>query len=261
MKNSIYNSFFYSNNFYINVGHGNYLQNVAKADAPKNLPTLLNLLELRGDEIVDPVEYRKGKNPFLVPLSRNPIDNSLLCYIRWPTQKDNFDLQLVRTNEVGIVLESLGTDLLCNRIALELDYNSSPNANKGIELINKDLQSSYKIGDFENYFKNGKYPVSTEEDRRSIALNTFILTKIGAFPDCFENMSNNFMKNKNHTSALITCEHAISTFYGWGHPMRFNAQQLGKNGQKAESGDGLRASLRLPIWTNSPTYDVCNYIY
>jgi hypothetical protein len=71
-------------------------------------------------------------------------------------------------------------------------------------------------------------------------------------------MSTSFMKNKNETSALITCEHAISVFYGWGHPMRFNAQQLEKNGQKKEAGDGFRASLRQPIWTNSPTHDVCN---
>lgn len=67
--------------------HESYLKDTARVNPPLRLNTLLKLLHKRGDKLIDP-SNRKGLIPFLVPVSLQS-DNSLLCYIRWPTQKDD----------------------------------------------------------------------------------------------------------------------------------------------------------------------------
>jgi hypothetical protein len=79
--------------------HISYMENIAKVTPPRRLETLLQLLEMSGDQTILSPNARKGLNPFLIPLSIRK-DGSILCYIRWPTQKDGMDLQLVRTTEV-----------------------------------------------------------------------------------------------------------------------------------------------------------------
>ena len=54
-------------------------------------------------QVVPPTE-RSGLNPFLIPIARSKEskgNGGVLCYIRWPTQKDDMDLQLVETTEVN----------------------------------------------------------------------------------------------------------------------------------------------------------------
>lgn len=116
--------------------HYNYLKDVAKVDPPQKLELLLQLLEMTdGEEIVSP-KVRKGMNPFLIPISRRKDDGSRLCYIRWPTQKETMDLQLVRTTDVGIYLVAMGTDQYCHRLAVEQDFFCLPTAAKALELLN-----------------------------------------------------------------------------------------------------------------------------
>ena len=57
-------------------------------------------------------------------------------------------------------------------------------------------------------------------------LDKYFLTKIGNFPDCYERIANHFFKQKNELSALVTCERALSVFYGWGHTSFFHSQML-----------------------------------
>ena len=74
--------------------HARYLTDVAKVQPPARLQALLELVDLRGEDTVIPPTDRKGLNPFLIPIARNKRDGSRLCYIRWPTQKEDMDLQV-----------------------------------------------------------------------------------------------------------------------------------------------------------------------
>jgi hypothetical protein len=124
--------------------HFDYLKDVAKVNPPRKLELLLQLLEMTdGEEIVSP-RVRKGMNPFLIPMSRSTVDGSMLCYIRWPTQKETMDLQLVRTTDVGIYLVAMGTDQYCHRLAVEQDFFCLPTATKALELLNASGQVKEK---------------------------------------------------------------------------------------------------------------------
>ena len=236
-----------------------FVSDVAKAAPPKRLAALLELINM-GKEYttVDPSKERRGLIPFLIPFAKSNKDGSFLCYIRWPTQKEDMDLQIVKTTEVGISLVSMGTDQYCHRLVAELDFYSSPNAPLAIDILNKSgAQSSsgsssqsplYTAGDFLPILKSGKFPIMTPEDLR-LVLDRFLLTKVGAFPDCYERISNNFMDKGNDISALVTCERAVSVFYGWGHPIAFHAILLDKIGRDKEARDAARAAMGMPAWT------------
>lgn len=228
------------------LNHAQYLENVAKFQIPKRLNTLLQILELEGNQIVSP-HAREGLNPFLIPLAKQPTRNNLLCYLRWPTQKVEMELQIVETNEVGVNLVSLSTDKLCLRKAIEADYYAKSYAQEVIDLVNKDGHM-YKSGDYISFFSSLKNQPTTEEGRRLI-LDRFILTKVGAFPDCYERLAQEFLEKKNEVSALVTCERAVNVFYGWGHPITFHVNILQKIGRKEEARDTARSSLHAPKWT------------
>jgi hypothetical protein len=206
--------------------HTAYLRDVARVKSPQRLRALLELIDLQGeDTLISPTD-RKGLNPFLIPLARNKKDNSRLCFIRWPTQKDEMDLQLCRTTEVGVVLVSLGTNQYCHRIAVEQDFYCTPTAPQAIALLNRDGEM-YTSGAYLDFLKSGKFPTLTDADLK-LVLDRYLLTKVGAFPDCYERLANNFMASKNDVSALVTCERAVSIFYGWGHPINFHAKVMSK---------------------------------
>ena len=229
-----------------------YMQRVAATKAPRRLETLLTLLDMTGTEelVATPpsAALRKELNPFLIPLSRNIKDGSLTCYMRWPTQKDDMDLQIVRTTPVGITLVALGTDQYCHRLAAEMDFYGSVNAAKAVSLVNGPGKL-YQSGDYLPMLKSGKFPAITEEDLR-LVLDRFLLTKVGAFPDCFERLSSAYLKSGNDVSALVTCERAVSIFYGWGHPLLWHANMLsGIPGRESEARDCARAALGMPVWT------------
>lgn len=116
--------------------HVNFLRDVARTEPPKKLELLLQLLEMSDDEKIVAPSERKGMNPFLVPLSKRGTDDSTLCYMRWPTQKEGMDLQLVRTTNSGIYLVAMGTDQYCHRLAVEQDFFCLPSAGKALELLN-----------------------------------------------------------------------------------------------------------------------------
>lgn len=206
--------------------HVTFMENVAKTVPPRRLETLLQLLEMSPEEQIVSPTARVNMNPFLIPLSKNKKDESTLCYIRWPTQKDSMDLQLVRTTEVGIYLVAMGTDQYCHRLAMEQDFYKKPTASKAIELLNAAGQM-YVPGEYEIFLNSGKFPIATEADLK-LVLDRYLLTKVGAFPDCYERLATNFWDTNNEVSALVTCERAVSIFYGWGHPVNFHAKLMSK---------------------------------
>ena len=68
----------------------------------------------------------------------------------------------------------------------------------------------------------------TFKKKTILPLLRFLLTKVGPFPDCYERIAENFLKKNDVVSALVTCERAMTIFYGWGHPIRFYSEMLQK---------------------------------
>ena len=128
------------------------------------------------DEIIDPADYRRGMNPFLIPLAKSKEDGSILAYIRWPTQKEDMDLQLVRTTDVGIRLVAMASTSYCRRIVAEMDFYSKPGTDEAIEIINKE-SALYQKGEFLGLLRSGKFPAITEEDL-ALILDRYLLTKV-----------------------------------------------------------------------------------
>jgi hypothetical protein len=149
--------------------------------------------------------------PFLIPLCKFQVDGSLLCYIRWPTQKDDMDLQLVRTNEMGVQLESIGTDQYCRRLVAELDFEGSSEYGAADAAL-KQAGLVYDRTAYETMLSSGRFPAVTQSDRRLI-FDKCLLTKVGAFPDCYERIANGFLAAGSEVSALVTCERATSVSY------------------------------------------------
>jgi hypothetical protein len=228
--------------------HSKFLKEVAKIDPPKRLPTLIKLLSMDdNEELVQPTE-RQNLNPFLIPLSKSKKDGSYLCYIRWPTQKEDMDLQIVRTTETGIELVAMGTDQWCHRQIATRDFYGDKSVEELTALLNKD-GSLYTVDDYMPFLKSGKFDSTTTEGL-SLVLDRYLLTKVGAFPDCFERLAEHFLEEGSQVSALVTCERAVSVFYGWGHPMSFHANMLnGITDRQAEARDAARAAVNMPLWT------------
>jgi hypothetical protein len=238
------------------MSHREFLETVAKADViPKRLDALLKILAMdhEDDVIVSPTD-RQGLNPFLVPIARSKKStdpaHGVLCYIRWPTQKEGMELQLVRTTEAGITLEALSTSEYILRKAVELDFAANPAAQSVLDVVNEGERIPlYTIGDYLAFLKSGKFPTLTEHDRR-IVLDKFLLTKVGQFPDSYERIANNFMDSKNEVSALVTCERALMIFYGWGSPCAFHSSMLLRcEGRDKEAKDSAKAAMGMPAWT------------
>ena len=227
--------------------HSKFLKDIAKSETPKNMELLLRLMEISGEKILSPKD-RKGMNPMLIPLTiGEDEEKGKLCYMRWPTQREDMELQLVRTCNAGMVLESMSTDLMCRRIVAEMDFYGKESATDAVAMLNE-AGFEYSSGDYIDYIKSGRFPTITEEDLR-LVLDRYLLTKVGPFPDCYERLADNFLEKKDTISALVTCERAVSLFYGWGHPVAFHADMLMMIGRETEAKDAARAALGMPLWT------------
>ncbi len=92
-------------------------------------------------------------------------------------------------------------------------------------------------------------------DKRLI-LDRYLLTKVGAFPEGYERIAEDFCQKKNDVSALVTCERCSNVFYGWGHPNTFHSLMLLKLNRENEANDTARSSLAMPKWTLASTMKV-----
>ena len=149
---------------------------------------------------------------------------------------------------VGIVLIAMSTDQLCKRIAAEMDFYSLSGSKTVIDIVNKD-SPLYEPGDFLPFLRSGKFATLSANDL-TLVLDRYLLTKVGAFPDCFERLAENYFSKDDVVSALVTCERSISVFYGWGHPVKFYANMLNRiPGREKEAADAARNALGMPAWT------------
>lgn len=244
---------FQSSRLFASVSHAEFLEKHALYQPPAELSALLEVLQLKGESIVSPTK-RSNLNPFLIPLSQSASDRSLLCFLRWPTQRDTMDLQLVRTTDAGVKLVSLSSAKLCLREIAEMDFHSHKSFNAAHAALEK-AGIKYVSKDFYSLLNSGKFPKDTEWDRRLI-LDRYLLTKVGAFPDCYERLAENFLKSKNDISALVTSERSNSLFNSWGHPLYFHCKMLSKLGRDKEVKESATAAMNLPKWTIANTFEV-----
>ena len=238
------------------TAHATFLKEVALVNAPNELSTLLKLLELNGHELLDPSE-RSGMNPFLVPIAKME-DGQKMCFVRWPTMAENtesgLDLQIVTTTPMGgIRLHAMNADQLTRRIVAEMDFFGKSGSANALAILNTDSEK-YVSGDYVPYLKSGKFPAITAEDLR-LVLDRYILTKIGPFPDCYERLARNFKARDDIVSCLVTCERAVSLFYGFGHPVTFHANMLFEVSRDTEGRDAARSALGMPLWTVADTIE------
>jgi hypothetical protein len=224
-----------------------FLTDVAKIEAPKNLDGLISILSKSGLELVDPRSSRASQNPFLVPLAKDSSDNSLIGYVRWPTQRDSLPLQVVKTNELGLSLLSLNTEHYCLKQAVEADINGNAKAEEFLQLANS--EKPYSLGDAQKFLSTAKLPLMSEENKLRLSLDRFLLVKIGQFPDCYRRIALDYFKVGNSLSSLITCDRAINLFFGWGSPAAFHVHMLNQAKRPDESKDASKSALAQPLWT------------
>jgi hypothetical protein len=139
-------------------------------------------------------------------------------------------------------------------MAIEMDFNNHAEASRSIDALNAHGQL-YKKGDHLPFLNSGKFPVATEHDRKLVA-DRYLLTKVGPFADCYERLAENFMKQGNDVSALVTAERSVTVFYSWGHPMHFHSKALRQLGRDKECLESARASMGMPKWTLASTQAV-----
>ena len=230
-----------------------------------NVQRLLSLLQTSGSYTLLGLDgrnefskYKKDKNinPFIIPIAKSTKNDRIIGYMRWPTQKEDMELQIVSTNQVGLCLESLNTIDYCYKMVIEMDNEQHPAAQEAVDLYNKDNnEKTYNNKDYQMFLEKfkGKFPLETAVDKR-LALDRFLLNKFSNFPDVYQRLANNLFLKNNSTSALITCEMGLDKFYGYGHPISFHADLLSRiPGSEKEASHAARSSMRMPVWTCAST--------
>lgn len=80
--------------------------------------------------------------------------------------------------------------------------------------------------------------------------DTYLLKKVGLFPDVIERKVARHLEKGDHVSALVTGEfYTRNHFPGFGRPFVFNAEVLLKVGRNPEAKDAARGALKSPWWT------------
>lgn len=215
--------------------HLTFIKDVAMAKPPEHLSSLLNILELRGESIVPPGSKR-DLVPLVIPLTRTPSGN-FTALLRWPTSPPGMDLPVVEVHKYGVRLLSKNVDNYIHRILAEADAGGSSEANA--ELWDASAETGQKL------YKQGDFAESQYSD-----IDTYILKKVGLFPDIIEHKAACHLEKGDTVSALIAGEfYTKNHFPGFGRPFAFNANILLKVGHKLEAKDAARGSLKSPWWT------------
>jgi hypothetical protein len=232
-----------------------FLADVAKTKVPDHFESMVELMKLQGKKLVDPWK-RKDMVPFVIPLHRLDDSSGMLGYMRWPTQKDTMDLQLIRTNEVGVSLVALTTEQYCKRLVAEMDFWGSPDTSEAVSILSKS-KILYEIGSFEPFTKlKMKNEALNKNNSRRLMLDRYLITKVGPFPDCFERIAEHFILSGDVVSGLVTAERATSVFYSWGHAINFQTNLLLRIGRTAEAVESAKAALSCPKMTLASTKKV-----
>uniref|UniRef100_A0A7N0ZRK5 Cyclin delta-3 n=1 Tax=Kalanchoe fedtschenkoi TaxID=63787 RepID=A0A7N0ZRK5_KALFE len=223
-------------------GHFSFIKDVAVANPPEHLNNLLKVLEMKGGTIVSP-GCKSGLIPLAIPLSENQ-SGAITALLRWPTAPAGMELPVVEVRKHGVWLLAKNVDQFIHRILVEEDANNSDES--GAVLYGASSvagQKLYKRGDFvESQLAN---------------LDTYLLKKVGLFPDVLERKVMRHFETGDQVSALITGEFYTKKdlFPGFGRPFVFNAEIMMRVGRTSEAKDSARIALKSPWWTLGCAYE------
>ncbi|XP_074295347.1 protein IN CHLOROPLAST ATPASE BIOGENESIS, chloroplastic-like isoform X3 [Silene latifolia] len=216
--------------------HMSFVKDVAPTSCPEHLPNLLNMLRKKGDFIISPGD-KQGMFPLAIPLSRNP-SGVAISLLQWPTAPPGMDMPVVEVHKYGVSPLAKNVDQYIHRLLVEEDVGSPTGGNK--ELFRASDNAGKKLYS-EGNFKESQMP----------NLDTYLLRKVGLFPDVVERKINQYLEKRNHISALITGEYYTKKqhFPGFGRPAAFNAEILLRVGRDLEAREAARGALKSPWWT------------
>ncbi|KAL5705659.1 hypothetical protein ACHQM5_023934 [Ranunculus cassubicifolius] len=221
----------------ISSDHVTFIKDVAATQPPQHLHCLLKLLQLKGESIVSP-GAKEGLIPIAVPISENP-SGAVTALLRWPTAPPGMEMPVVEVRKHGVWLLAKNVDQYIHRLLVEEDATESNQLYNASSEIGKIL---YRKGDF--------------AESRIANLDSYLLKKVGMFPDVLERKVNQHFQKGDHVSAMITGEFYTKKehFPGFGRPYVFNAEVLLKVGRELEAKDAARGALKSPWWTLGCTY-------
>lgn len=215
--------------------HISFIKDVTATCHPEHLPNLLNMLQKRGDSIISPGD-KHGLFPLAIPLSRNG-SGDMISLLRWPTAPSGLDMPVVQVQKHGVFPLAKNVDQFIHRLLVEEDAISSKDRNRELFHVSANAGQLYREGSF--------------TDSQLPNLDTYLLRKVGVFPDVIERKIEEHLEKGNHVSALVTGEFYAKKQHlpGFGRPVAFNAQLLLKVGRNLEAKDAARGSLKSPWWT------------
>ncbi|KAJ4965146.1 hypothetical protein NE237_016995 [Protea cynaroides] len=216
--------------------HVSFIKDIAAIRPPENLQYLLKMLQIRGGRIVSP-GAREGLIPLAIPLSENH-SGALTALLRWPTAPSGMEMPVVEVRKHGVWLLAKNVAQYIHRMLVEEDANSSGESNGELFAASSEAgKKLYRRGDF--------------TESKIANLNTYLLKKVGLFPDVLEHKVMQHFEKGDHVSALVTGEFYTKKehFPGFGRPFVFNAEVFLKVGRKLEAKDAARGALKSPWWT------------
>lgn len=226
--------------------HVSFVKDVAATQPPQHLSQLLTILKTRGETIISP-GAKQGLIPLAIPLSKNS-SGAVTALLRWPTAPPELEMPVVEVKKHGVWLLAKSVDQFIHRILVEEDA-------KDIQERNDELfYASANVG--EKLYRKGDFAESGISN-----LDSYLLKKVGIFPDVLERKVTRHFEEGDQVSALVTGEFYTKKehFPGFARPFVFNAEVLLRVGRKVEAKDAARGALKSPWWTLGCMYrDVAN---
>ncbi|PIA46192.1 hypothetical protein AQUCO_01500008v1 [Aquilegia coerulea] len=225
----------------ISFDHVSFIKDIAATQPPQHLQCLLKILQAKGETIISP-GARKGLIPLAVPLTENQ-SGAVTALLRWPTAPPGMEMPVVEVRKHGVWLLAKNVDQYIHRILVEEDANNTHGTSG--QLYDASSEAGKKLyikGDF--------------AESRIANLDSYLLKKVGLFPDIIERKVKQHFEKDDHVSAMITGEFYTKKdhFPGFGRPFVFNAEVLLKVGRELEAKDAARGALKSPWWTLGCTY-------
>ncbi|KAK3195825.1 hypothetical protein Dsin_027135 [Dipteronia sinensis] len=217
-------------------GHVSFIKDVAAANPPAHLDQLLKVLQTRGETIVSPGS-RQGLIPLVIPLSEN-LSGAVTALLRWPTAPPGMEMPVVEVRKHGVWLLAKNVDQYIHRILVEEDAHHLKESNG--ELFHASSEAGKKL------YRRGDFAESQITN-----LDSYLLKKVGIFPDVLEGKVMRHFEEGDHVSAMVTGEFYTKKelFPGFGRPFVFSAEILLRVGRTSEAKDAARVALKSPWWT------------
>ncbi|KAJ3671715.1 hypothetical protein LUZ60_007794 [Juncus effusus] len=214
--------------------HISFIKDIAVTRPPEHLQSLLGMLQAKGETIISP-GAKQGLIPLVIPLSESP-SGTLTSLLRWPTAPPEMEMPVVEVRKYGVWLLAKTVDQYIHRMLVEEDLRESESSEKIFNASGEFGTNIYKRGD------------AKETDISN--LDSYILKKVGLFPDIIERKVARHFEKGDSVSAQITGEfYTRNQFPGFGRPFVCFSEILLKVGRKNEAKDSARVALKSPWWT------------